>query len=183
MSEYLYHVTYDGRLGDIEAEGLQPGKPRAIGTQIYDTHRKGAIFVTEPDGLLFWYGRAELWAREHSEDPYEDGFTPVVLRFDRAAYMKDCELDEPGTRDAGWSDAYRCETDVHPDDLELWDGSDWVSLEKGVDTSQAYDEDSEGEDTWLVLKDAPYYQPLYPNEEAQALPNPDYTKLKRRLMW
>lgn len=159
---YLYHVTFYASLPAIEAEGLRPGKGRGIGGAVYDTHRQGAVFLTEADGVHFWAERAEAWGQSQSDNLYEDELVPVLLRVDED-YFEDfdaeCVEDAIGTRDAH-ADAFKCTTAIDPDDLELWAGADgkgkWVSIsdfdeipfEDAFEVEQ--DEDT-GEDIYWLL--------------------------------
>ena len=122
---YLYHVTYFSRLDGIARRGLRPGHGRSIGAAIYDTHRKGAIFLTEKSGVGFWAERAEQWAVDQSDDPLGDGLVPVVLR---VPDIDECEEDEPGTRDAR-ADAWRCTASIAADDIQVWTGRRWAPVE------------------------------------------------------
>lgn len=120
--EYLYHVTYYERLGSIANEGLVPGRRRAIGGDIFDPHRAGAIFLTDRRGVFFWGERAVQWAENESDDPVGEKMLPVVLRVP-ARWEDACEVDAPGTRDAK-ADAFRCEVVIPPSDIEVWVGTE-----------------------------------------------------------
>ena len=160
----LYHVTYSGRLAGIAGAGLIPGAAESIGGQTYAGHRKGAIFLTEPDGLSFWHEKAEEWAHHRSDDLLEDGLIPVVLRVWPDV---ECKHDEPGTRDAG-STAWKCLGRVEPDEIEIWSGVKWLPVDEyeDVDASAALDEDGYMVGFWdnaLVPTEADMAKGLKPN--------------------
>jgi hypothetical protein len=161
---YLYHVTFYRNLSTIAKHGLRPDSGRGIGSAVYDANRQGAIFLTEADGINFWAERAEQWAENNSDDLYEDGLVPVLLRV--ASDFTDCEPDEIGSKDAR-SEAYRCKA-VDADALEVWAGTEeegqWVLMEDWheVDLDKAFD-DPDDEDARSLRSAFP--GPLIPAEE------------------
>jgi hypothetical protein len=141
MDDYLYHVTFSGRLPSIAEHGLQPGWSASIGSGAYDQHRAGGIFLTERDGGSFWFYSAELWGQSNSDDQIEDGFVPVALRVHEDAFDDDtCIEDEHGTRDAR-AGAYKCPITIDPEHLEVYDGASWIPLEdwESVDVQSAFE--------------------------------------------
>ena len=89
---------------------------------------------------MFWYDRAEQHAFDMSDDPMEDGLTPVVIRVD--AEGLDLEYDDVGSRDAS-ADAWIVRESIDLEDLSVWNGSEWIDVENSwtIDVEQAYDED------------------------------------------
>lgn len=158
MTEHLYHVTFYNHLGDIAQDGLQPGRGRGIGGSFYDPHREGAIFLTSEDGVYFWGSRAEEWAQHNSDNIYEDGLAPVLLRVS-ANYENNCEYDELGSDDAN-ADAYKCRTKIPPEDIEVWVGTSdkgewlWIDDWNEIPYDDAFEEDSDDDETWMVLKES-----------------------------
>jgi len=151
---HAYHVTYYKDLGSIEDSGLSPGGGGAMGRGGYSGHSRGRLFMTEEAGLPFWYGRMEEHANDLSDDPLEDGYVPVVLRFPEP---EETEVDEPGTQDAR-AESFYSEEGVDPDDIEIWDGSSWIPLSgwEGVDPSQAFEVDEyDGESFHVFRADSP----------------------------
>lgn len=134
----VYHVTYSGLLPLIAEQGLQPDRGPSMGEK-YETHRKGAVFLTDPAGLSFWHERAEEWALHRADDPVAEGFVPVVLR---AWTQVPCELDEIGSNDAN-APAWKCLGVVPAGELEVWSGYEWLPVTDydGVDASLAVDDD------------------------------------------
>lgn len=127
----LYHVTYVANLDGISALGVVPGAGDSIGGSPLQAHKLGRIFLTEPDGVGYWYERAENWAEHRSDDPAGDGLIPVVLRV-RAPDDDDIEEDHIGTEDAG-ADAYFCPCSIAPEDVEIWDGLGWSRIGDDLD--------------------------------------------------
>ena len=166
--DYLYHVTYYANLGTIAARGLRPGAGGGIGGSAYDAHRRGAIFLTEADGVFFWATRAEEWTESRSDDIEGDGLAPVLLRVEASKVERFCEDDELGSRDAR-SDAYRCTTTISPDDLEVWAGVDdegeWVDVDDygEIPYDDAFETDSDGDLEWTYLKGGGGGSPLIPS--------------------
>ena len=125
---WLYHVTYYNRLASIAETGLVSTAARAIGQGAgYSTHSAQGIFLSAADGVLFWYGRAQAWAEHNSDNWYEDGLLPVVLRLSK--WKKSALREDPiGTRDA-YADAYIYTAPIPPQRLEIWNGEAWELLQ------------------------------------------------------
>lgn len=163
MAGHLYHVTFYNRLGDIAEDGLRPGRGRGIGGTVYDTHRQGAIFLTDEGGVRFWGSRAEDFARDASDDLHEDGLAPVLLRVP-GEYENDCDVDEIGTSDAR-HDAFKCSVEIDPADIEVWVGTtdegrwapveDWNEIPYDSAFEEDREEDDDGEEVvHMILRDA-----------------------------
>jgi hypothetical protein len=151
---HAYHVTYYRDLGSIESDGLSPGGGGAMGRGGYSGHSRGRLFMTEEAGLPFWYGRMEEHANDLSDDPLEEGYVPVVLRFPEP---EETESDEPGTRDA-MAESFYSEEGVGPDDIEIFDGNSWIPLAdwEGMDPSAAFETDEfDGEVYHVFRSDSP----------------------------
>lgn len=165
--DYLYHVTFYNLLDAIEGEGLRPGSGRGIGSAVYDTHREGAIFLTDAGGVHFWASRAEDFAQDRSEDLLSDGLVPVLLRMPEAA-ARNCEDDEIGSDDSN-HDAYKCRSSIAPRQLEVWVGIDdegkWrpLSAWNDIPIEEAFDEDSDGDEEWHFIRAGGNGSPLVPH--------------------
>ncbi len=152
--EALFHVTYANRIGDIAEQGLQPwGAPAFVAEQAYSA---GKVFLTERDGISFWYERLVQYA-EHvhlldRQSAVETGFVPVVLSVS-AEEVPPLHEDARGTRDA-LADAYYVTAGILPESLELWDGAEWIPIEdvETLDLDQAVEIEEEEEDgeVWLI---------------------------------
>lgn len=136
---WLYHVTPYHALSSIAERGLTPRGRSALSSTIPSAHLEGAVFLTEPDGVFFWYTRVEEAMFHVSDDPQEEGYTPVVLRTPTI----ECPEDDLGTKDAGGAIAYRCAVTIHPDELEYFDGEDWLPIDEwhDLDVDQSWDDD------------------------------------------
>lgn len=149
----FYHISYVKNLPSIAGSGLRPGAGSAMGIGGYASHSRGKLFLTDREGVAYWYNRAELFAQHNSDDPYGDGLTPVVLRISGVTGQVP---DELGSRDAmypAWSTNKR----IAPSRIKVWDGEAWQSLSAGVkslreNAAMAYDEDSDGDEIYLILK-------------------------------
>jgi len=171
LPEYLYHVTYYGKLSHIAERGLVPSGSAGLGAQIqqgYDYHSRGKTFLTTLDGVFFWHSRFEESATASSDNPLEDGLTPVVLRIDTYASDFAVDPDELGTRDA-LADAYFTTETIEPDAIDVWNGREWVLVEDAdtVDPARAYNfEDDPDSDEQLAFFKEHYDNPLFPPEAA-----------------
>lgn len=125
----LYHVTFVNRLGTIADRGLLPIVPRktpggfAAGGLV--DHDDGKVYFTGPDGIRYWYARAEVTAVGRSKSPMEHGHVPVVLLV--RSLPADLEHDALGERESGLV-AFMSSEAVAPHDVELWTGDDWAPL-------------------------------------------------------
>lgn len=147
--DWLCHVTHFNRLENISKNGLTPGAARSIGGSAYDTHAAKGIFLTDFGGVDFWYNKAEAFAEHNSDNVYEDGLVPVVLRIDYDGLQTDLETDEPGSTDSR-QDAFIHRGPIGPEHIEVWTGSDWIPVEDywgEVDIELTLDkEELEGDD-------------------------------------
>lgn len=147
--DWLYHVTYFNRLENISKNGLVPGAVRSIGSRAYDAHAAKGVFLTNMDGVDYWYNKAEAFAEHNSDNVYEDGLVPVVLRIDYDGLVSELETDEPGSEDSR-QDAYIHRGTIGPEYLEVWTGQGWIPVEDywgEVDIELALDkEEIESED-------------------------------------
>jgi hypothetical protein len=69
---------------------------------------------------------------EHNSDFTEESdvieWTPIALRIsagDALTYY----TDTPGNRDNLSGESYYVKESIHPEDIEMWDGSNWTELE------------------------------------------------------
>ena len=114
----------------------------------YSANSKGWVFLTDGEGVRFWYGKYENYAHHQSDNPIEEGLVPVVLRVpDDADVIGELEEDALGTRDA-FAPAWKTRTTIDPDSIEIWSGSSWEPItESEIDPMLAAEEDTyEGDD-------------------------------------
>lgn len=131
---YLYHVTTASRLPGIAAAGLRPGRSSFIGGASARKHRTRGVFLTEADGVRFWFGRAEVWAQDGSDDLYEDKLIPVVLRVpDDEDLLGELDTDELGSADAG-AEALITSSEIDADAIEVFTPRGWRALEDVTST-------------------------------------------------
>ncbi len=141
--EYLYHVSYYRNLDSIASSGLMPAGNNTLSPG-YASHAKGRVFMTESDGVSFWFHRCEQFAEANSDDIYDEGWVPIVLRIPYEGELND---DDLGTQDAR-ANAYYVNEAVEPDEIEAWNGSSWISIGDAgsIDTLQAFDVQTETDD-------------------------------------
>ena len=140
-AETYFHCTYAKNLAGIARRGLVPSPAPGL-TRAVSANRRG-VYLTEPGGILFWFGRLEEWAFHDSDDAYEEGLVPVVLKVTTA-----CDLieDELGTEHAR-ARAAVCPRPIPPGAIRVWDGADWIPVRdyESVDLQQACTWDGEGQ--------------------------------------
>jgi hypothetical protein len=134
MPSYAYHVTFSKNLAAISKRGLVPGSRSAMGRGGYAGHSGGKTFLSDKEGVDFWYERAEAAANDMSDDPLEEGFVPVVLRM---PHPKTAQVDKPGSEDSRHEAWYVTQK---LSGIEVWDGSRWlpVSEWRSLDLQQAF---------------------------------------------
>lgn len=126
-NSWLYSVTWSGRLPSIAEYGLVPDAPEAIGSGGYRHHSQGRVFLTHCDGVFFWYSRYQEHAEHNSDDVLGDGMIPVVLRVWEGAVEHEFHDDPHGMRDASHP-AWFIEGPISPDDIEVWNGEEWIPV-------------------------------------------------------
>ena len=128
--EYLYHATHLGKLDGIAQNGLQPSK----GSQFsggYDAHSRGRVFVTDYDGLPYWFNKMQGIAEYNSDFKDEDDvkeWTPIALRISTDNTIPYYD-DAAGNRDNRMGSAYYTTQTIDPEEIEVWDGAEWVPVE------------------------------------------------------
>lgn len=120
--EYFFHVTYYNRLPSISSQGIVPNAP-ASSSGNYE-HKQGKVFFTEASGISFWYGRAQEWAENRSDETLDVGFVPIVLRF---FVYDEFEEDEVGSSDAN-ARAFMHDKQVEAEEIEIWNGVNWIPV-------------------------------------------------------
>jgi hypothetical protein len=139
--ETYFHCTYAKNLAGIARRGLVPSPTPGLLRAVAKNHR--GVYLTEPGGILFWFGRLENWAFNDSDDPLEDGLVPVVLKVTTA-----CKLieDELGTEHAR-ARAAVCPRPIPPGAIRVWDGTSWIPIRdhESIDLRQACTWDEEGQ--------------------------------------
>lgn len=158
MYEPFFHTTYTARLKSIAERGLVIGAARSIGTTSYDAHAQQGVFLSGPDGVAYWYEKAQAFANDRSDDVVADGLVPVVLRF----YVEeDDEMfeDDVANSESVHADAWISPEPIDRDELEVWDGAEWISIEhwEYVDPEQGaeWEEVDEEVGYWTLPLDPP----------------------------
>lgn len=160
-SDPLYHVTYYNRLPNIAQSGLRVGMDRSIGGPSLDTHSTQGTFLSEDDGISFWYSRAEEFAEHKSDNFFEEGLIPVVLRINSGGFDEDDLIeDKPGSDDS-LSGAYIYPKTIKPNFIDVWDGNSWISVLNydQIDIEQAIEIDEEGDEQYIYFNSS---TPLLP---------------------
>jgi hypothetical protein len=138
---YAYHVTFYRSLDAIEQEGLVPQASGAVGRGGgYAAHSQDRTFLSDCEGVDFWYNRSEDHAFSMADDPIEDGYTPIVLRVEVSE--DDLFDDELGAEDSR-HEAWFTTEDIEPEDIEVWDGNSWLPIDEWstIEVGMAYDEE------------------------------------------
>ena len=121
-AETYFHCTYAKNLPGIAKRGLVPSPAPGLLRAVAKNHR--GVYLTEPGGILFWFGRLEAWAFHDSDDAYEEGLVPVVLKVNTSCRLIE---DELGTEHAR-ARAAVCPRPIPPGAIRVWDGADWIPV-------------------------------------------------------
>lgn len=156
--DVAYHVTYLRNLDDIAENGIVPGGGEAGGAKFL-YHSRGRSFFSDKAGLPHWFDLMSNRAADMSDNAYESGHVPVVLRFPSPMQAQE---DEMGAHESG-AGAWFTEEPIDPDEIEIWNGSSWVPIDEWdtIDASGSFDfEEDDGEElAWMKFYSE---NPLYP---------------------
>ena len=148
--KYLYHATHLGKVPGIADDGLVAGSGGQFAG--YGGHSKGRVFFSDFDGLSFWLNRMEALAEHGSDFNWPDDaaeWAPVALRLDLD------ELPEPvafyedalGARDSLALAVFAAQS-IPPEALEVWDGTQWESVEDADLEGMIQDAENAAEREW-----------------------------------
>ena len=159
----VYHVTYAGRLATIARHGLLPNARSGFGGDAYDFNKKGRIFVTEKEGIDYWFNKARDHAFDASDNVWKDGLVPVVLavairhRFVRGKMVS----DELGSSDA-MHDAWYTTKTIPATRLKVFNGRTWLSIDRfrKEDAAKAVKKVREDGTSWYELIEPSPLQPF-----------------------
>lgn len=137
LPKYVYHATHFGNLDSIISSGLTPSTGSSGFGGGYAGHSRGRIFVTEGDGVSYWFNKMENNA-QHQSDFKEDEdaveWTPIALRISTKLLSKHTfHVDNPGSKDS-YSDSFYTSQTIPAKAIEVWDGTAWVAIRE-ADTS------------------------------------------------
>lgn len=183
LPQYLYHVTFIRNLEDIEDRGLRPEYGGSLFGGGYAGHSKGHVFLTEEDGLLFWFRKIGDMAEYRFEEPIEAGAVPVAIRIP-SQYLPELEIDKAGSKDA-FSDAFQTTVLVDPDHMEVWFDGAWHPLSEvdsedlqqlaldGADYDEMDEPDPPEDPLNLTEEELREWDEYYENEGKYVIPNMD----------
>lgn len=122
----VYHTTFYRALPNIAKHGLRKG---AKGMLIFAPGNDEGVYVSDFEGVRFWYGKAVDFAEYSSDDPVKEGLVPFVLRahLPNGGVSRACKRDELGSRDS-YAQAWVCAVPIPAELLEVFDGDDWRPL-------------------------------------------------------
>jgi hypothetical protein len=93
--DFLYHVTAETKLPEIQQYGLHPNKPATWNRSFYEGYSRGKVFFCERSGVGYWRDRIEDQLEHSMDDPP----ALVVVRFPKSGVWRQ-EQDTEGTRDS-----------------------------------------------------------------------------------
>ena len=173
----VYHVTFAGRLPTIARHGLLPNARSGFGGGAYDFNKKGRIFVTEKEGIDYWFNKARDHAFDASDNVWKDGLVPVVLAVAiQHRFEKDGEVggrfrrmpgkgrmisDELGSSDA-LHDAWYTTKTIPATRLKVFNGRAWVPIDRfrKEDAAKAVKKVREDGTSWYELIEPSPLQPF-----------------------
>jgi hypothetical protein len=160
--ETYYHCTYARNLPAIAKRGLRPSATPVLMRAAPGNLR--GVYLSDADGVPFWFRKLIDWAQHDSDNPVEDGMVPVVLRVTTVCNTVE---DVAGSQDSR-SEAVVCSRPIVPGAIRVWNGSSWVTVSQGVDQDRGAqwveDEDFDLGGYYELL--GPYESPLMPRDRA-----------------
>jgi len=168
--QFLYHITFYRNMSSISSGGLMPGSGELLGHGGNAGRSSGSIFLTDKSSISHWYNKIEQMAEYSSDNILQDEVVPVVLRTPK---LNDDKQDDTAEQ-VGMYDEYVRPHTISPDQLEIWNGTQWVpvsdyeqiDLESALDAQPAdEDEDGDGDgddNIYYYFKDSSS-NPLLPN--------------------
>lgn len=162
-SPIVYHVTYYCYLKSISNAGID--FENNSGSNYFKPHlisnsQQGTFFVTNIEGVKHWIGVMEDQATHRSDDIYEDGFIPVILKFrlNQNKYQpdpeKETEFDRKTTRK------------IPPEGIMVWSGKQWLPIYEWENVNTSYfvdfeDNPDDSEKPFCYIR-SPYQKPFKP---------------------
>jgi len=159
--DFLYHVTYVNSLPSIAANGLRPGRGESF-SKGYSGYSAGKLFLTDSEGMSFWFERLGDMANNRADNPVQDGLIPIAVRVPDRAF-EELEDDPVGTKDSR-ANAYTTTESAAPSIVEVWDGEGWrpvtsINYKDLIEEAyQAAEKDYEDDDE-LVYLNASQFEP------------------------
>ncbi len=128
----VYHTTFYRALESIAEDGLRPG---ARGMTIFAPGNRTGVYVSDFNGVRFWFNKAVDFAEYSSDDPFAEGLVPVVLRvkMPRGGVSRGCRIDELGASDS-YAEAWVCAVPIPPALIDAWTGEEWVPIDRASDS-------------------------------------------------
>jgi hypothetical protein len=121
----VYHVTFYRNLDSISDIGLdynEFGGANFQKTHLIQNSRNGNFFTPDLKQVANWVDTLTQNANDRSDDIYEDGLIPIVLKFtvNRNTFTPDQHSEYPKS--------YYTKKIIHPANIQVWNGSNWVSI-------------------------------------------------------
>jgi hypothetical protein len=142
--KFLYHVTYYKNLSNISKNGLVPGSGQLLGHGGNKGRSIGKIFLTDKQGITHWYSKIADMAEYQSDNLLEDEVVPVVLRIIKS----NDDIEDLSAEQAGLHNEYQRSEIIEPEDIEVFDGKNWIPIEnyESIDIEQALTKEKADED-------------------------------------
>lgn len=134
----VYHITYYRNLDSINDNGLDYqdyGGANFEKNHLIQNSRNGNFFTTDIKQIHNWLHVLEYQANDKSDNIYEDGLIPIILKFNinRNSFNIDQHSEYPKS--------YFTRKIINPQSIFCWNGSGWIpiysweriSLDKFVD--------------------------------------------------
>lgn len=163
LPEYVYHVTLQHSLDSIAAQGLRPGCGNSNFGLGYSGHCAHRLFLSDGFAAREWHEKFSLVAESGYDDPVRSEAMPVVLRVWSEELPEEVYIDELGQGDVA-GESYFITESIHPDAIEVYDGSGWIPIEDAdssslVDTALAAAEIEYEDDEMIVWPDMDVFLP------------------------
>lgn len=154
----VYHVTYYNNLENIAKYGLnfQISNKNYSKTHLIQNSYQGTFFVTNIQGVKHWISTMEDQANHKSDNIYQDGFVPVILKF---KLNRNKHLTDP----YGETDFDRkTKSIIPPQGILAWNAINWIPIHdwENININYFVELSNDPNDEYLAFIRSPYQKPL-----------------------
>jgi len=135
---HAYQVTYLRNMEGIAASKLMPraGTSAWLKPHLQYHSAKGVFFCSNPKCVQYWLDAMAEQAYTHSDQPLEEGYIPIILRFklNRNSWKPDDLGETPGS--------FYTQKNIDSQGIEVWDGRAWNQDLDSAENFRYYFDDS-----------------------------------------
>lgn len=154
----VYHVTYYANLENIATYGLnfQISNRNYQKPHLVQNSSQGTFFVNNVQGVKYWISTLEDQANDKSDNIYQDGLIPIILKF---KLNKNKHLIDP----FGETDFDRkTKTIIPPQGILAWNAINWIPIQsfESINLNYFVEFSDDPDDEHLAFIRSPYQKPI-----------------------